>query len=152
MRAIEAWLGDLRCAIALEAIDEVLPLVEARPLGSTPAWLVGIAFLRGAFVPLVDAPLLACGTPAARTMNARTVLLRPAACSGIRMALLVDRVGALVTVNFESGAAHLGVVGAGAGALGAISSDDHGTIAHLDPAGMLSEENRRLFKEAAGKP
>jgi chemotaxis signal transduction protein len=150
MRALEVWLGDLRCALALEAIDEVLPLVEARALGSTPDWFVGVARLRGSLVPLIDAPLLVHGLPLVRSMNARTVLLYPSACGGVHLALLVDRVGSLVTVDFTSKGAHPGIVGAGGGALGALATDASGTIAHLDPTGLLSEETRRLFRDAAG--
>ena len=148
MRIVEVWLGDQRCALPIEAVDEILPLVEARPLTGVPSWVLGLAHLRGTFVPILDATELASGTPTARSMNARVILLQTGACGGMRLALLVSRVGSIYTVDFESDRAHPGIVGAGRGILSTITADDAGEISLLNPAALLTDEYRRLFRDA----
>ncbi len=151
MRIVEVWLGNLRCAVPVQSIDEVLPMVEARRLAGTPEWIVGIARLRGAFVPLLDAASICNGVPIVRTMNARTILLRVgAAGAGIRLAILVDSVGGLRTVDFDAPGSHPGIVGAGRGALTSIASDSDGDIYLLDPLQLVSDEHRQLFRDAVG--
>ncbi|MSR28489.1 MAG: chemotaxis protein CheW [Phycisphaerales bacterium] len=149
MRIVEAWLADQRCAIPIESIDEVLPLVEAHTIAGTPPWMLGMARLRGAFVPLIDATMIAKGTPTARTMNARIVLLRPEHCGGIRLALVVGRIGGLLSIDFASHASHPWIAGAGLGTLAAVAADEGGAITLLDPAALLTPEHRTLFRQAA---
>mgnify|MGYP000848802419 FL=1 len=151
MRIVEVWLGEQRCAIPVGAIDEVLPVVEARKLSGTPDWIVGVARLRGAFVPLLDASLICTGKPIVRTMNARVILLQVGAGGGsMRLALLVDRVGSLLTIDFEASGTHPGILGAGRGALTCIAADAAGDIYLLDPSKIVDEENRKLFRDAIG--
>jgi|GEM_PF-1551014 len=151
MRVVEVWLGQLRCAIAVMAIDEVLPIVEARKLAGTPDWIIGIARLRGSFVPLLDASLICTGIPVVRTMNARAILLNVGAASGaMRMALLVDRVGGLLTIDFDAAGTHPGIAGAGRGVLTNIASDSAGDIYLLDCAHIVDDEHRKLFRDAIG--
>lgn len=151
MRIVEVWLGEQRCAIPVGAIDEVLPVVEARKLSGTPEWIVGIARLRGAFVPLIDASLICTGHSVVRTMNARVVLLQVGAGGGsMRLAVLVDRVGNLLTIDFEVAGSHPGIVGAGRGALTSIATDTTGEIYLLDPSKIVDDENRKLFRDAIG--
>ncbi len=151
MRIVEVWLGQQRCAIPVGAIDEVLPVVEARKLTGTPDWIIGIARLRGAFVPLLDASLICIGSSVVRTMNARVVLLQVGAGGGsMRLAVLVDRVGSLLTIDFEGAGTHPGIIGAGRGALTSIATDATGDIYLLDLSKIVDDENRKLFRDAIG--
>lgn len=151
MRVVEVWLGQQRFALPVTAIDEILPLVEARKLSGTPEWMIGIARLRGAFVPLVDTSAIVTGAAVKRTMNTRSILLQIGAAGGnMRLALLVDSVGGIVTVDFGAPGTHPGIVGAGQGALTSIASDDTGEIYLLDPSKILDDESRRLFRDAIG--
>lgn len=151
MRVVELWLSGQRFALDVASVDEVLPLVEARKLAGTPDWIVGMARLRGAFVPLLDAAIIVAGTRVSRTMNARTILLHSGAAGGaMRLALLVDRVGEIVTVDFNAKGSHPGITAAARGALGGIACDASGEICLLEPARMLDDEQRKLFRDAAG--
>ncbi len=150
MRCVECWLGDQRCALALEVVEEVLPLVEARKLVGVPDWIVGMAHLRGSFVPLVDATLLVTGVQTVRTMNARVALMNASSCGGMKLSLLVSRMGGVVTADFESETSHPGITGAGRGALAAITADALGEISLIDPAKMFTAEQRRAFRDTAG--
>ena len=151
MRVVEVWLGQQRCAIPVRAIDEVLPIVEARKLSGTPDWIIGIARLRGAFVPLLDAAMICTGSPVVRTMNARAILLQVGAAGGnMRLAILVDSVGSLLTIDFDGAGTHPGITGAGRGALTKIAADADGDIYLLDPTKIVDDENRGLFRDAIG--
>ncbi|MSR44526.1 MAG: chemotaxis protein CheW [Phycisphaerales bacterium] len=153
MRVVEIWLGTHRFGIQIAGIDEVLPLVECRSLPGAPQWIIGMAQLRGAFVPLIDCGAVLNHTPVERTMNARIVLLQAGAVGGsMRLALLVDGVGAIVTVNPTTDGAHPGIAGTGRGALGAITNDDKGEICLIDLARLLNDQDRQLFRDAGTSP
>lgn len=151
VRVVELWLAQQRFAIELRWVNEVLPLVEARKLAGTPEWIIGMARLRGAFVPLVDGSAVVAGQGVKRTMNARTILLEQgAAGGGMRLALLVDRVGGILSIDFTAPGSHPGITASAHGALGAISADGEGEICLLDPTKILDEHQRKLFRDAAG--
>lgn len=151
MRIVEVWLGQQRCAIPVHEIDEVLPVVEARKLSGTPDWIIGIARLRGAFVPLLDASLICTGNSVVRTMNARIILLETSASGeNIKLALLVDRIGQLLSIDFDGAGTHPGILGAGRGAITSIAADATGDIFLLDSSKIVDEENRKFFRNAIG--
>ncbi|MSQ90514.1 MAG: chemotaxis protein CheW [Phycisphaerales bacterium] len=150
MRVVEVWLGEQRFGISVSSIDEVLPLVECRVLPGAPSWIIGMARLRGAFTPLLDCGALLNNLPVERTMNARIVLLQNGAAGGnIRLALLVDRVGAIVTADPDAAGAHPGIESIGRGSLGAITMDSKGELCLIDLARIISDDDRALFRDAA---
>lgn len=149
MRALEVWLAEHRFALPVGAIDEVLPLVDARPLPSAPLWIVGMAQLRGAFVPLIDCGLLLNDSPVKRTMNTRIILLQTGAAGGaLRLALLVDEVGGVITLNPETAGTHAGLEGVARGALGAMMLDATGEITLIEITRLLSDSDRKLFRDS----
>ncbi len=153
MRALELWLADHRFAISIGAIDEVLPLVDARALPGAPSWIVGMAQLRGAFVPLIDCGILLNDTAVKRTMNARVILLQQGASGGaMRLALLVDRVGGVLTLDPDAAGTHAGLDGLARGALGAMMLDASGEICLIELTRLLSEADRKLFRDTASSP
>ena len=84
-------------------------------------------------------------------MNARAILMRPGATgSAMRLAILVDSVGTLRSVDFEAPGSHPGIVGAGRGALTSIATDVDGEIYLLDPSKIVGDEDRQLFRDAMG--
>ncbi len=149
MRALEVWLAEHRFALPVAAIDEVLPLVDSRAMPQAPAWLIGMVQLRGAFVPLIDCGLMVNDSPVTRTMNARIILLQVGATGGaIRLALLVDAVGAVVTLNPDAEGTHPGLERVACGALGTMMLDASGEITLIEVTKLLSDEDRKLFRDS----
>ncbi len=150
MRALEIRLADHRFALPVSAINEVLPLVDARTLPSAPPWIVGMAQLRGAFVPLLDCGILLNDSPVTRTMNTRIILLQAGATGGaMRLALLVDEVRGVLTLNPQAEGTHAGLEGIGRGAYGAMMADAGGEICMIELTRLLSESDRKFFRDAA---
>jgi hypothetical protein len=94
---------------ALDAswIQAVHPLVRARPVPGTPAWLAGVIDVHGELVPMVDAAMLLSGTATVqRTLGARILLVDTGIGQGgarARFALAVDRVLDAVALEQDGG-------------------------------------------------
>jgi chemotaxis-related protein WspB len=81
-------------AFALLAIDvvEVVPRVPIRPIALGPAWVAGVARLRGSVVPVIDFVARISGEPAADRMSTRIAIVAPVVRgSGRSVGLLVER-------------------------------------------------------------
>ncbi len=153
MRALEVWLADRRFALPVAAIEEVLPLVEARSLPGAPPWILGMAHLRGAFVPLLDCGVLLNASAVKRSMNTRIILLQQGATGGaLRIALMVDGVGSVVSVDPEASGVHPGIEGIANGAFGALMHDSCGDICMIEVTRLLSDSDRTLFRDAPSSP
>lgn len=97
-----------RWALRVDAIVEVLPLIEARPVDGGPRGTLGVFDFHGSLTPLVDFALAAGGEPAARTMGSRVVVA--SLPSGI-VGLLVERVLGLERIDFDAPGGHSGAFG-----------------------------------------
>ncbi len=62
-------------AIPSRQVVEVLPLVTARPVPQTPAFVRGIFTYRGTLVPLVDLGLRFTGSPLAERLSTRVIVV-----------------------------------------------------------------------------
>ena len=148
MRVLGLAIGDRNCAIPLRLVDEVLPIVPAEPVPGGPAWLLGMAVLRGRLVPLIDGGIRLGGAPVPCTMNARTVLLRADACDPpMAVALRVGRVRGVCDADPTAHGAHPGLVHAADGALGAMTPGEGGMLAFIDAGSILAPAERALFRD-----
>jgi len=83
---------DLLCALPLAHVGETMRPLEVERLAGAPAFVSGVAVVRGRPTPVVDAALLICGEP---SNPARYVTL----CPGDRPVMLaVDEVMGLVSL------------------------------------------------------
>lgn len=108
--AAPAWMlldiGGERFALPIEQVGEVLPVPELSPVPMTPAWLAGIADVRGTVIPVLDAGLRLRDTPASR--DGRIVLTRPDE-NGESVGLMVDGIAGLVERGTDPGVPQLDV-------------------------------------------
>ncbi len=65
--ALLCRVGDLLCAIPLEHVRETMRPLPIDVVRGTPSYLLGLAIIRGAPMPVVDAGTLLCGRPCAFT-------------------------------------------------------------------------------------
>ncbi len=148
MRVLGFSIGERAYAIPLRLVDEVLPIVPAEPVPGGPPWLLGMAMLRGKLVPLIDGGLRLGDAAVPCTMNARTVLLLPAACDPpMTVALRVQRVRGVGEADPDSAGSHPGLVNAAGGAIGAVTPSDGGTLTFIDAGSLLTPAERALFRD-----
>ena len=100
-------IGDMRAALRIETVGEVLPPPELSPVPMAPAWVAGIGSVRGEVVPVVDTALRLAGRAGAP--DGQVVLVAPDD-SGERVGLrvdgvagLIERIGAQVDENRREG-------------------------------------------------
>ena len=86
--------GELRAALPIEAVGEVLPMPVLSPVPMAPAWVAGVVSVRGEIVPVVDVRVR-LGARADADAEARVVLVAPDE-SGERVGLVVDQVAGLI--------------------------------------------------------
>lgn len=147
MRVLGISIGGHAYAIPLRLVDEVLPIVPADPVPGGPAWLLGMAMLRGRLVPLIDGGIRLGGSAVPLTMNARTVLLAPAACEPpMAAALRVERVRGVGDADPRGPGSHPGLVHAADGALGAVTSGEEGILTFIDAGSLMTPAERALFR------
>lgn len=85
-------------AIESRRVVEVLPLVPARPIPHTPAYVRGIFAYRGRLVPLVDLSLRLADRPPDERLSTRVIVVEPAGrvpdCSqsAARLGLIAENV------------------------------------------------------------
>lgn len=148
MRVLGVSIGGRAYAVPLNLVEEVLPVVPADPIPGGPRWLLGMAMLRGRLVPLIDGGLRLGGEPVPCTMNARTLLLVPAACNPpMAAAMRVDRVRGVCDADPEAPGSHPGLVHAADGALGAVTAGDGEMLTFIDAGSLLTPADRALFRD-----
>jgi len=83
-------------AIESRRVVEVLPLVPARPIPHTPAYVRGIFPYRGRLVPLVDLGLRLADRPPEERLSTRVIIVAPAGTDGgrppARLGLIAENV------------------------------------------------------------
>lgn len=91
-RFLVCGVGSHRCGLPLECVAETMRPLPTEPIGGAPAFVRGVAMLRGGAVPVVDAGLLVGGRS---SQSGRFVSLR---VDGRRVALAVDAVMGIETL------------------------------------------------------
>jgi len=103
---------------ALDASDvlEVLPPLPVRPLAGSSAWIKGLAAVRGASIPIVDARHL-LGAPAQPALLCNRIIVAslPAPWTGRALGLWVDAVLDVQRLDFSAPQAHPGISPAAGG-------------------------------------
>ena len=75
MQLLTFTVADQDYAIESRRVVEVLPLVPARPLPRTPAYVRGIFTYRGDLVPLVDLGVRLADQPPAERLSTRVIVV-----------------------------------------------------------------------------
>jgi chemotaxis-related protein WspB len=84
MHLLTFAVGDGEYAIESRHVVEVLPMVAARPLPHSPAFLRGVFLHRGRLVPLVDLGLRLAGAAVRERLSTRVIVVEfpSAPCAG----------------------------------------------------------------------
>jgi chemotaxis-related protein WspB len=132
MQVLFLMVGGRRFALDCREISEVLPVVDHRPAGTGPKWLLGLFNLHGALVPLVDLSVIVDNTPASLRLGSRIVVLSLEAelfeGSATKVGLLVPEVLGLGDRDFSQTGTHEGFSFAGAPHLGPTIADANGMV------------------------
>lgn len=130
-----ARVGTLACAIPVEHVVETMRPLPVEPLGRGPAYVRGLAVIRGVPTIVIDLAVL-LGTTSA-SASARYVLVR----TGERVAaLLVDAVDSISALSKNDIAALPPLARSAAGdVIGAIGAVDAGLVVVLEAARLLAE-------------
>lgn len=132
MRVLVVVVGGRRFALDATEIAEVLPVVEHRPAGTGPRWLLGLFNLRGALVPLVDLSIVVDDAPTSPRLGSRIVVIRLEMelfeGGATRVGLLVPEVVGLSERDFAADGAHPGFAFVGAPHLGPTIADEEGMV------------------------
>jgi chemotaxis-related protein WspB len=96
MQLLTFTVAGQACAIESRRVVEVLPLVPARPIPHTPAYVRGIFPYRGRLVPLVDLGLRLADRPPDERLSTRVIVVAPAGADGgqplARLGLIAENV------------------------------------------------------------
>lgn len=95
MQLLTFTVADQDYAIESRRVVEVLPLVPARPLPRTPAYVRGIFTYRGDLVPLVDLGVRLADQPPAERLSTRVIVVDfrpPGAVAPRRLGLVAEHV------------------------------------------------------------
>jgi len=89
-------------AIEARRVVEVLPLVPARPIPSTPVYIRGVFTYRGSLVPLVDMARRLADRPLTERLSTRVIVVDyhpPAGGGAGRLGLVAENVIAIVAAE-----------------------------------------------------
>lgn len=132
MQVLLTTVANRRFALDCADAVEVLPVVDHRPAGAGPAWLLGLINVRGELLPLVDLSVIVDGHPTELRLASRIVVLRLDAdlFDGLarRIGVLVPEVVGPVQRDFAAGGAHPGFNFVGASHLGPTIADGEGMV------------------------
>jgi len=126
-------------AVESRTVVEVLPLVPARPIPGTPAYVRGIFSYRGGFVPLVDLGERLVGRPPQERLSTRVVVVEcaaPAGAGSVRLGLVAENVIAIRAAQ-DAEAELPALELPDAPFLGRIYRLPDGTVQLIDPARLL---------------
>jgi chemotaxis-related protein WspB len=142
-------------AVESRSVVEVLPLVPARPIPHTPAYVRGIFSYRGGLVPLIDLGERLAGQPPQERLSTRVIVVEctpPAGGPPVRMGLVAENVIAIRSA--EDAEAELPALALPeAPFLGRIFRLPDGTVQLVDPARLLPTDIATgLFPRTAPVP
>lgn len=134
-------LGDDAYAISADAVQEILPLVEIRPIGETPPWVSGVVLRHGRLLPVVDLVAHRCGRPAESLISTRILVLdvENAAGEPARIGAVVERMTDTLRRDpaaFESS----GIRRTGDRPIGRLAFDDGQLIQRVEVADLVTPE------------
>lgn len=141
-------VGQARYALPSRDVIEVVPRLELRTLASAPAWLAGLAHVRGEIVPVIDLVARLEQRPASPVLSSRIALVRVATRRGPSvLGVLAERM---------TGTARLGAAGTyrsialpDAPFLGEVRLDGGQLVQLLRPELLCTEDVEQiLFAEA----
>ncbi len=141
MQLLTFTVGGETYAVESRRVVEVLPLVPARPIPQTPAWVRGVFTYRGAIVPLLDlAILLGVRAPAER-LSTRVIVVEGGAAEEPRRRLGLVAENVISICSDEDADATLPPLGAVRAAyLGRILRIADRTIQLLDIDSLLPDD------------
>src|SRR5205085_2964179 len=95
-RLVAFEVGDVRYALAIDCVREIMRPLPALALPDAPAAVLGVIDHRGEVVPVLDLRKRFAATPSARARNARFVIVER---GGRRLGLAVDGVNEVFAVE-----------------------------------------------------
>jgi chemotaxis-related protein WspB len=144
MLALAFNVGDLRLALPVSVIAEILPRHELRPVALAPPGVVGLLALRGTLTPVVDLCRLLLERDCRPLRSSRLiVVLLPHGDGHRRIALMAENVLDLVPL----GDTLPGLPAEGAAWLGEHLSDLPGLPQLMDPRQLMPAELASLYRE-----
>jgi chemotaxis-related protein WspB len=148
MLALAFNVGDLRLALPVSVIAEILPRRVLRPVALAPPGVVGLLALRGSLTPVVDLCRLLLARDCRPLRSSRLVVVSlPHAAGFRRVALVAENVLDLVPM----GQTLPGLATAGATWLGEHLADSPGLPQMMDPLQLMPAELAALYIEHAGQ-
>lgn len=146
MLALAFNVGELRLALPVSVVAEILPRRVLRPVALAPAGVVGLLALRGTLTPVVDLCRLLLGRDCRPLRSSRLiVVLLPHRGGFRRVALAAENVLDLVPM----GETLPGLATTGAAWLGEHLADPPGLPQLMDPAQLLPDELAALYQQDA---
>lgn len=145
-KVVEVTVGELRCAIPLERVIEVLPRVVITRLPGVPPPIAGYLRHRGRIVPALDLRRRLAQQPGVSAFDEHVLLVRVRGPDGEQgpLALLVDRVNGILELRTD-GAAPPGPVMPPVE--GMVSMGD-GLLLVVDPDRALTLDESRALSDA----
>lgn len=147
-------VGDLLCAVDVEAIVEILPPVPCRRVPLLPSWVRGLFNHRGTIAPMVDAAGLLGLDPVDDRMANRVLVVRVGvrgaatesslARNHMTLGIWIHRVLDLARVAFRAAASHPGFANAHAKFLGPVGATPWGLVQLVDPRELLDDAQWQL--------
>jgi len=146
MLALAFNVGDLRLALPVSTVAEILPRRALRPLALAPMGVVGLLALLGTLTPVVDLCRMLVGRDCRPLRSSRLiVVLLPHGNGHRRLALLAENVLDLVPM----GQTLPGLAAAGAAWLGEHLTDQSGLPQLMDPIQLMPDELSALYLDDA---
>lgn len=143
-------LGDNRYAFDASQIEEILPLVDIKPISQAPDGVAGVFNYRGAPVPVIDLSELTLGRPAQRRLSTRILVVHYVTDNGDKRLLGLIAEKALETVRRDTNEfVSTGVSSDRIVYLEPVATDAHGLLQWIDVKKLLPTSVRDvLFQEA----
>jgi chemotaxis-related protein WspB len=147
-------IGGERYALDASTVNEVLPLVDIRPIPYAPIGIAGMFDYRGTPVPAVDLCALTVGRAAERSLSTRIVIVDYPDGAGGAQPLGVIAEKATQTIRREpSEFLEPGVRSHGAPYLGPVTRDAGGLVQRVEVTRLLPPSVREvLFTRDADQP
>lgn len=145
---LQCQIGPDRYAIDVAQVAEVLPLVAIKQIPHAPDGVAGVFDFHGRPVPVIDLSVLALGTPAARQLSTRLILVHYCDRSGEvqLLGLVAEKVTQTLRCALEDFVPSA-VTSRGAPYLGAVASQAGGLLQRIDVQKLLPESvSQALFR------
>jgi chemotaxis-related protein WspB len=152
MLALGFHVGELRLALPVHFVVEVLARRALRPLALAPAGVVGLLPFRGTLTPVVDLCQLMLGRPCRALRSSRLIIVALDADAGVEPEAAPRLLGLLaenVLDLMPTGDTLAGLRLPEAPWLGDHLSDQHDMPQLIDPAQLLPAELAALFTRQA---